>query len=266
MDLKQLCNDVIDLAKKVGSFINNEQGDLLAKNIESKGKHNFVTYIDKEAEKQLVYQLKKLIVKSGFIVEEGTSTIKGKVYNWIVDPLDGTTNFIHNAPPYAISIALMEGAEIVLGVVYEITRNECFYSYRGSNVFLNDTQIQVSTINKVSDSLIATGFPYSNFGRLNSFMKTLEYFFNNSHGVRRLGSAAADLAYVASGRYDAFYEYNLNVWDVAAGAFLVEQAGGRVSDFSGGTKYLFGKEIVASNSAVFDEFQQVIGRFMNNLR
>jgi myo-inositol-1(or 4)-monophosphatase len=263
MDLKQLCNHVIDLVKQVGSFISNEQGDLLAKSIESKGKHNFVTYIDKEAEKQLVYQLKKLVTKSGFIVEEGTSTIKGKIYNWIVDPLDGTTNFIHSAPPYAISIALMEGAEIVLGVVYEITKNECFYSYKGSNVFLNDMPIQVSTVNKVSDTLIATGFPYSNFSRLNSFMKSLEFFFNNSHGVRRLGSAAADLAYVACGRYDAFYEYNLNAWDVAAGAFLVQQAGGRVSDFSGGSKYLFGKEIVASNNAVFDEFQQVIGRFMN---
>jgi myo-inositol-1(or 4)-monophosphatase len=128
---------------------------------------------------------------------------------------------------------------------------------------MNGKTIRVSAVKKVEDSLIATGFPYTKFERIESFMNSLEYFFMHSHGVRRLGSAAADLAYVATGRFDAFYEYNLNPWDVAAGAFIVQQAGGKVSDFKGGDNYIFGYEIVASNPEVFPEFRQVIGDIMN---
>jgi len=158
----------------------------------------------------------------------------------------------------------MEGNEIILGVIYEIFSAECFYGFKGSAVFINGKAVKVSSTPNVAQSLIATGFPYYNFGRLEQFMKTMDYFFYNSHGVRRLGSAAVDLAYVACGRYDAFYEYNLNPWDVAAGAFLVTLAGGKVGDFKGGDNYLFGKEIVASNNLIFDEFQMTVGQFMNS--
>jgi myo-inositol-1(or 4)-monophosphatase len=264
MDLAKVCNGVIDLARKTGTFISNERERFTLQNIESKSKNNFVTYVDKGSERLLVTGLQRLIPDSGFIVEEGTSSEKGKTYTWIVDPLDGTTNYIHGAPPYAISIALKENEEIVLGVVYEITKKECFYSYDGSGVFLNDKIIETSLVGKVEDSLVATGFPYNNYNRIVPFMESLDYFFNNCHGVRRLGSAATDLAYVACGRYDAFYEYNLSPWDVAAGAFLVKQAGGKVSDFRGGNHYLFGNEIIASNSNIYKEFHSIIARFMNN--
>jgi myo-inositol-1(or 4)-monophosphatase len=263
MDLRKLCNDVIELSGDVARYIGIEREAFTIQNIETKGKHDFVTHVDKGSEARLVRELKKILPSSGFITEEGTSTEKGEIYNWVIDPIDGTTNFIHGAPPYAISIALMQGAEVVLGVIYEIFSSECFSGYLGSDVLLNGRPVKVSSVKSVADSLIATGFPYYNYGRLDQFMKSMDYFFYNSHGVRRLGSAATDLAYVACGRYDAFYEYNLNPWDVAAGAFLVQLAGGNAGDFKGGNNFLFGKEIVASNGIIFNEFQKVVGQFMN---
>lgn len=264
MELEKICLEVQGLTIRAEEFISNERKCFLSKGIDTKGKNDFVTSVDKGVEKILVEGLEQIIPESGFITEEGTSLKKSDKYNWVIDPLDGTTNFIHGAPPYAISIALMHGDEIVLGVIYELTLRECFYSYKGGAAYLNGEIIRVSTAEKVKDTLIATGFPYYEYGRLEPFMKTLDYFFHHSHGVRRLGSAATDLAYVACGRYDAFYEFNLNAWDVAAGAFLVKQAGGKVSDFSGRNNYIFGKEIVASNSSVFNEFQEIIDQYMNS--
>jgi myo-inositol-1(or 4)-monophosphatase len=263
MNLEIVCNDVINLTNHVAEYIRKEREVMTSGSIESKGRHNFVTHVDKGSEERLVNGLKKIIPESGFIAEEGTSSEVGEIYNWVIDPIDGTTNFIHGAPPYSISIGLMEKTEVVLGIVFEISGSECFSGFKGSVVKLNGKQIKVSSVENVSDSLIATGFPYDNFNRLEPFMKTMDYFFYNSHGVRRLGSAAIDLAYVACGRYDAFYEYNLNPWDVAAGAFLVQLAGGRVSDFKGTDNFLFGKEIVASNALIFDQFQNIVGQFMN---
>jgi myo-inositol-1(or 4)-monophosphatase len=263
MDLQVICNNVTDLCNNVAGYIRREREGFTSESIESKGKHNFVTHVDKGSEERLIYGLGKIIPNSGFIAEEGTNSTIGEVYNWVIDPIDGTTNFIHGAPPYAISIALMENKEVILGVVFEISNSECFSGYKGSHVFVNGKPAKVSTVKNVSDSLIATGFPYDNFNRMKPFMQTLDYFFNNSHGVRRLGSAAIDLAYVACGRYDAFYEYNLKPWDVAAGALLVQLAGGKVGDFYGGENYLFGKEIIASNGFIFEEFQKAIGQIMN---
>jgi myo-inositol-1(or 4)-monophosphatase len=264
MDLSLICSEVINISVEVAKYIRKEREALATGNFETKGKHNFVTHVDKGSEERLVEALGKLIPNSGFIAEEGTSNKKGEIYNWVIDPIDGTTNFIHGAPPYSISIALMEKAEVILGVIFEISSSECFSGFKGSQVLLNGKPVMVSTVQNVADSLIATGFPYENFNRLESFKKTMDYFLHNSHGVRRLGSAAIDLAYVACGRYDAFYEYNLSPWDVAAGAFLVELAGGKASDFKGGNGYLFGKEIVASNGLIFKEFQSAVAQFMNN--
>ena len=263
MNLESICKEVIELVEKVGNFIRTERENFQPEKVESKGKHNFVTYIDKGSEERLVEGLHKILPEAGFIAEEGTKTERGEIYNWVIDPIDGTTNFIHGAPPYSISIALMENDAVILGVILDVASHECFHSYKGTGVYLNGKTVEVSHVEEVSDSLIATGFPYSNYGRLTPFMETLDYFFYNSHGVRRLGSAAVDLAWVACSRYDAFYEYNLNPWDVAAGAFLVSQAGGKVGDFKGGNDYIFGKEIVATNGKIFTEFQQIVGGIMN---
>ena len=263
MNYEELCNETIEIARNTGKYIYAEQGKHSCDDMKSKGKHNFVTKVDKGAEEQIVESLQKLIPEAGFITEEGTSSKKGKNFNWIIDPLDGTTNFIHGVPPVAVSIALMENEEIVIGVVNEIFLGECFYTWKNGPAFMNGKKLHVSETNKVDDSLVATGFPYHHFDRLKPFMQSLEHLFNHTHGVRRLGSAATDLAYVACGRYDAFYEYNLNPWDIAAGTFLIQQAGGKSADFKGGSNYLFGKELVSSNNLIFNEFLEVIGSYMN---
>jgi myo-inositol-1(or 4)-monophosphatase len=261
MDYKAVCDKTIELVKEVGDFIRKERAQLT---IESKGKNDFVTHVDKASEEKLVKGLAEIVAGSGFIAEEGTIEEGDEKFKWIIDPIDGTTNYIHGTPPYCVSVALQENNKLVLGVIYEISADECFYACEGTDAFLNGKKIRVSETPKVKDALIATGFPYSDFGRLNAFIETMHYFFHHSHGVRRLGSAAADLAYVACGRYDAFYEYHLKPWDVAAGAYILQKAGGKIADFKGGDDYLFGKEVIASNPYVFTELCKVIGGFMNS--
>jgi myo-inositol-1(or 4)-monophosphatase len=210
----------------------------------------------------IISRLRDLVSGAGFIAEEGTNQTKGDSYNWVIDPLDGTTNFIHGSPPVAVSIALVYDNVPVVGVIYEIWLKELFYAWKGSAAFLNGKEISVSETQRLNDSLIAVGFPYHDHNQMKSFMNTLDHFFVNTHGVRRLGSAATDLAYVACGRYDGFYEYNLSPWDVAAGALIIERAGGKVTDFSGGNNYVFGKEIVAANSNIHEVFLKDVARFL----
>lgn len=247
MNLSEITNKVTILAKEVGEFIREERKTFSYSKVEIKGLNDLVSYVDKTSEQKLVEKLSLIFPEAGFIVEENTKT-GTKDYNWIVDPLDGTTNFIHGIPCYAISIALEHKGEIIIGVVYEVAQNECFYAYKAGGAFLNGNKISVSERNTLSDSLIATGFPIYNFSRLDSYINTLTYLMKNTHGLRRIGAAAADLCYLACGRVDAFFEYNLNAWDVAAGALIVKEAGGTVNDFVKSNNWLFGKEIVATNS------------------
>jgi len=209
-----------------------------------------VSYVDKESERRIVAALQVLLPESGFIAEEGTTTKRGERFNWVIDPLDGTTNFIQGVPVYAVSIGLLDGDELVLGVVYEVGRDECFYAWKNGGAYLNGEPIHVSNRNNIHDTLLATGFPYNDFSRMGEYMKFLEWTMKNARGVRRLGSAATDLVYVACGRFDAFWEYDLKPWDVAAGAVIVKEAGGIVTDYSGGDNFLFGREIVASNGLI----------------
>lgn len=263
INLQTLCQEVSELSKAVGVFIRSEQTKFSSEKIEVKGKNDFVSYVDKTSEKLIVEKLSKLLPEAGFIAEEGTSTKKGEIYNWVIDPLDGTTNFIHGIPCFAISIALMRKEELILGVIYEVNFDECFYAWEGSKAFLNGKEIRVSETSKLSDSLLATGFPYYDYGHTDEYLRLFKHFMKNTHGLRRLGSAATDLAYVACGRFEGFYEYSLHPWDVAAGAFIVQQAGGKVTDFKGEGNYIFGKEIVAGNAVFFDEFLTAVKTHFN---
>jgi myo-inositol-1(or 4)-monophosphatase len=263
MNYKNICDQAILIIQEVGQFIVQEAQKFSVSDIETKSLNSFVTYVDKTSEEQLVTGLQKLIPGCGFITEEETISIKGDIYNWIIDPLDGTTNFIHKLSPFAISVALTEDSETVLGIVFEINRNECFYSYKGGKAYLNRSEIKVSDAKKVEDALVATGFPYYDFSILKPYLSIIEELTQKTQGIRRMGSAATDLAYVACGRFDVFFEYSLNPWDVAAGAFIVQQAGGYVSDFSGKENYIFGKEIIASNSFIHDEFQKIVSSKLN---
>ncbi|PKP20015.1 MAG: inositol monophosphatase [Bacteroidetes bacterium HGW-Bacteroidetes-21] len=261
-NLEKLCAEVVKISREAGAFIRSQVQVVTPDNVEYKGIHDFVTYVDKTSEKMLVEKLSVLLPDSGFLVEEKSVEHTNKELYWIIDPLDGTTNFLHGLSPFAVSIALMEKDEVILAVVYEVTQDECFYTWQGGAAYLNGKVIRVTERDKFSDSLIATGFPYYDYERIHPFLKTLEYFFNNTHGVRRLGSAATDLAYVACGRFEAFYEYSLHPWDVAAGVLLVKNAGGKVCDFSGKDDYIFGQELIASNAGIYDELLKVIKSIM----
>lgn len=261
MNLEKLCFEVQSVAKTVGTFIAGERKKFTLDQVEVKGQANFVSYVDKKAEEMIVGALLNLLPGSGFIAEEGTAGSSDEKYKWVIDPLDGTTNFIHGLPPFAVSIGLMDEDEIVLGVVYEITQDECFYAWKDSKAYLNGKEIRVSTASNTKDALIATGFPYYQFDKIDSYISAMHYFMLNSHGLRRLGSAATDMAYVAAGRFEAFWEQGLHPWDVAAGTIIIRQAGGKVSDFKGGDDFLFNGEMVASNEAYYNEFYNIVHNY-----
>jgi len=248
MDYKNITLEVIALAKETGKFLIEEINKVKVSDIEVKGLHDFVSYVDKTAEARIVKRLAEIVPESGFITEEQTATHRGERFNWIVDPLDGTTNFLHHIPLFSVSIALMEYDKVIAGVVYEPNLDECFYAWKGSNAYLNEKEIHVSDQKEMKNTLLATGFPYNDFVRLGGYIELFTWFARNTSGLRRLGSAAVDLAYTACGRYEGFYEYGLHSWDVAAGVFIVQQAGGTVTDFKGGSDYIFGKELLASNT------------------
>ncbi len=191
------------------------------------------------------------------MAEEGTETLVNKELIWIIDPLDGTTNFLHQIPTYAISIALQYQNEIIFGLVYEVNRNDCFYAVKGKGAFLNGKKIQVNTAS-FSDSLIATGFPYYDFSQTKIYLGTLEELMKSTRGIRRLGAASVDLVYVACGKFSGFFEYSLAPWDVAAGAFIVQEAGGIVTDFNGGKDWLHGKSIIVGSPIVQNKLLEII--------
>ena len=264
MNYELLSTQVIAITRMTGNFIRKESMNFNAAAIEFKGLNDLVSYVDKTAEEQLVNNLSKLIPDAGFTTEEDTVNTKGKTYNWIIDPLDGTTNFIHGVPTYSISIALYEEDKPVLGIVYEINRGEMFHTYKDAPAFLNNEQIRVSKRNSLADSLLATGFPYYQFDKQPQYMQLLAELMQKTHGLRRIGSAAVDLAYVACGRFDAFFEYNLNSYDVAGGAYLVQQAGGNIMNFSGGDEFIEKREILATNGLLDQELLETIRRNFNS--
>ncbi len=253
MNLENLCTQTIELATRIGAFIAKEAENFDLSKVEMKEFNNLVSYVDKEAEKQLVGGLKNILPEAGFITEEGTASHNNEDYKWIIDPLDGTTNFTHGIPTYAISIALAKGHDLLLGVVYEVNRKECFSAWKDGGAFLNGTKIQVTKTDHLEKSLLATGFPYYMFDKVDAYVNILKDFMQKTHGIRRIGSAAVDLCYVACGRFEGYYEFNLNAYDIAGGAIIVKEAGGQVSDFKGEDNYFYGEEIVATNQHIHQE-------------
>ncbi len=257
-ELELLTKKSCEIVKEVGRFIKEERGKVSTEQIETKSLNSLVSYVDKTAETKLVKQLEKLLPGSTFLTEEETIEQKTGKYRWIIDPLDGTTNFLHQLPCFAVSVALEIEEEICLGIVYEVNNDECFCAWKNGGSFLNNQPIHVSKTKHLSDSLIATGFPYRDFSLETPYFKAFHAFMKNTRGIRRFGAAAVDLSYVACGRFDAFYEYGLNAWDVAAGVLLVQEAGGKVFDFKGRNNYLFGGEMVATNEVLADEVMGIV--------
>ena len=261
MQYSHLTNKVAEISKQAGAFIREQRRIFDPSKIEYKGLNDLVSYVDKTAEQMIVAGLHEILPDAGFITEEKTINKTGERFNWIIDPLDGTTNFIHGLPTFSVSIALKEYDELVAGVVYEVNLDECFYAWKGGPAYLNGNEIRVSNNQTVANSLLATGFPYYDFGKQDAYIALFADLMKNCHGLRRLGSAAVDLVYTACGRFDAFYEYNLNSWDVAAGIVIVRQAGGEVVTFNGGSDVLESREVVATNGKITAELIQYIQKY-----
>jgi myo-inositol-1(or 4)-monophosphatase len=241
MDLDKILEQVIIAAKEAGSFIRDERKELDWSKVEKKQRFSdLVSYVDKEAEKLIINKVRDLIPGAGFITEEGMADYRSENYNWVIDPLDGTTNYLHGLPIFSTSIALMKKKVEILGVVYEINLDECFSARKDGGAFLNGMPIQVSKAARFDESLIATGFPYTSFDKMPKYIEIITHLMAKTHGIRRLGSAAVDLAYVACGRLEGFFEFGLKPWDMAAGTLLVKEAGGKVTDFEGGEDFIFG--------------------------
>ncbi len=257
LKLKKICKEVIELTHEVGDFILKEKNKFNPSDIQKKGFNDLVSYVDKTSEKRLIKGLHKILPGSGILGEEGGGNFDNK-YTWVIDPLDGTTNFIHRLPCFAISIALFENKTPIIGVVNELNFKECFSAIKGKGAKVNGKKIKVSPQKKLGDSLIATGFPYNDFGLQKEYMQLFEELMKCTQGIRRIGSASVDLCYVALGRFEAFYEYGLKPWDVSGGALIVQEAGGRLSDFDGGNDYLFGKSIVATNNYTHKAFMEIV--------
>ncbi|QNR23862.1 MULTISPECIES: inositol monophosphatase family protein [Croceimicrobium] len=259
---KQLLQEAADLCRETGQFIASQRRQVSGNQVEVKSLNSLVSYVDQEAERRLVEGLSKIYPEAGFITEEETVAQERKEWNWIIDPLDGTTNFLFDLPIFAVSVALYQGDRPQLGIVYEVGQDEMFTAAAGLGAWCNDRPIKVSDESEFSKTLLATGFPYYDFDRLEPFNKLLAHCYTHTRGVRRLGSAATDLAYVAAGRFNGYFEYGLSPWDVAAGILLVQEAGGKVTNFSAGPDAVFSGEIVASADAIFNEFQGLVAEYM----
>ncbi|WP_436514572.1 inositol monophosphatase family protein [Ekhidna sp. To15] len=260
MNFEEITRKVAAVAYETGAFIRQERRRFSYDSVEFKGESNLVSYVDKESERKITTGLKKILPEAGFITEEETTEQGQKEFTWIIDPLDGTTNFVHGIPNYCVSIGLMHEGKIIAGVVYEVANDECFYAWKNGGAYLNKQRIRVSQAAAFSDCILATGFPYFEFERLEEYLKILHQLMESTQGLRRMGSAAADMAYVACGRYGGYFEYNLNSYDIAGGVILVQEAGGIVTDFRGGDDYIFGREIVAGGS-VQSQLLEVIQRY-----
>jgi myo-inositol-1(or 4)-monophosphatase len=251
-DLQSITEQLTHIVRKTGDFLRSENNSFDRAAIEYKDFNNVVSYVDKEAEKQLVEDLSQLLPEAGFITEEGTTGQEADRagLNWIIDPLDGTANFIHKLPVFSVSVGLVDNGRPIAGSIYDVNRDECFSAWEGGGAWCShhgraDERIQVSPAQRLQESLIATGFPYYRFEQMQQYLHILESLMQKTHGLRRMGSAAIDLAYVACGRFDGFFEYNLNSWDMAGGVILVREAGGVVTDFKGGDEFLFRGDVVA---------------------
>ena len=254
-------NIIIKAARRASQIINRSANELEHLKVTTKRQSDFVTEVDKAAEAAIIEVLSEAYPEYGILAEESGQTAgrgAGSDYRWIIDPLDGTTNYIHGFPQYAISIALAHMGQVTQSVVYDTMRNEMFTASKGAGTFLNDRRVRVSKCLKLEDALIGTGFPYHSFEHIDAYLGTLKELMQKSSGIRRPGAASLDLAYVACGRLDGFWEFGLAPWDIAGGALLVSEAGGLIGDLSGNENYLKTGNVIAGTPKVFAQLLQVV--------
>ena len=247
--LPEICKKVCLLAEEVAVFLSTENKKFSKDSIVYKGFNDLVSFVDKEAEIRIVAGCKSILPEAGFLTEEGTveaGNADSTDLLWIIDPLDGTTNFVHKVPIFSISIGLVWKGTPILGVVLHVPNKQTYYAWSGGGAWCNGEKISVSPVGKLAESLLATGFPYFEFDKIHAYLNIIHDLMRKSHGLRRMGSAAIDLVYVACGIFEGFFEYNLSPWDVAAGICIVREAGGKVTDFEGNDNAIYGRQIVAA--------------------
>lgn len=244
--LSTLCQSAIEIVKEVGFYIRNERLHFDEKAIQFKSPRDLVSYVDKTAEKMLVHKLSILLPEAGFITEEKTTDKTGEI-NWIIDPLDGTTNFIQGVPLYSTTLALEKNNEILLGITYDIPADKCYYAWKGGGAYCDGNKIKAKSNVDLEKALIIIGTPYNMGDRTDSYFEFIRYVYEHSLGIRITGSAAIDMVYVAAGYADAFIEFNLHPWDIAAGYIIMEEAGGKATTFKGDSDFNF-PEIIASGN------------------
>lgn len=256
-------NIAIRAARSAGNVIIRNLGKLDSLTVHSKNRNDFVSEVDTQAEQEIIFILRKAFPDHGILAEE-SGHHDGDEYQWIIDPLDGTTNFLHGFPQFAVSIALRHKGRLEQGVVYDPLRQELFTATRGAGAQLNDRRIRVTNRKELDGALLGTGFPFKSQQHLDTYLDMFRALFPQTAGVRRAGSAALDLAYVASGRLDGFWEIGLNIWDMAAGILLIQEAGGLSGDFTGGHDFLTNGNLVAANPKLFAEILKTIHPFVTD--
>lgn len=262
-DYQRELHVAIEAADRAARLIRHHAGRVAGEDISDKGWNELVTRIDEEAQTLIAQHLRRAFPTYAVLGEEGDTdpavlapTYDG--YRWIIDPIDGTTNFTHGLPPYAVSIALQRANALVVGVVLNVPAQELFTATRGGGAQLNGRPLHVSQTASLTDSLVTTGFPYRSFSHADVYLDVLKQFMARTRGVRRPGAASVDLAYVACGRFDGFFETGLNAWDVAAGTLLVEEAGGRVTDYHDRPDAVFARQLLATNQLVHAEMLEIL--------
>jgi myo-inositol-1(or 4)-monophosphatase len=261
--LNPMLNIAVKAARAAGAIINRASLDLDILKINTKSPNDFVTEVDQAAEAAIIETLLTAYPGHGILAEESGREhgAKNSEYVWIIDPLDGTTNFIHGFPVYAVSIALTHRGQVQQAVVYDPARNDLFYASKGRGAFLNDRRLRVSKRTRLSDSLIGTGFPFRKGDNFKRYVKMFEEVMQHCAGLRRPGAAALDLCYVAAGWYDGFFETGLNPWDVAAGSLMITEAGGLIGNFTGEADYLFQREVVAGTPKIYGQLVQMLSPY-----
>ena len=250
MMLEELTKAVCEIAKQAGAYIREERRKFSLESVERKHAHDYVSYVDKGSEQRIVSALSALLPEAGFITEEGTAKKdRSGELTWVVDPLDGTTNFIHQYAPYAVSIALLQGHEVQLGVVYEVCHDECYYAWQGGGAYMNGTALRVSN-QKIQDALLCLQLPYNSDAYKPVIKSLIDQLYGCVGSIRMCGSAAMALCYVAAGRLDGYAEKYIGQWDFMAGALIVKEAGGIVTNYDGEADFTQGDCVVATNGII----------------
>ena len=261
-NLETLTRLVCDIAREAGSYIRKEREGFSVEKVERKHAHDYVSYVDKGSERLIVERLGALLPEAGFITEEGLATHRDEQLLWVVDPLDGTTNFIHGFAPYAVSIALIQGERILLGVVYEICADECFYAWQGGGAYVEKGQGPSEPLHvgrsSIGDALLCLQLPYNSDAYKPVIQHLIDHFYGRVASIRMIGSAAMALCYVAAGRLDGYAERYIGQWDFMAGALIVSEAGGRVTDYAGAATFLRGNSVVATNGIIHPDLLEAV--------